>query len=300
MTQTTRAPRAARKPKPEGQWKVDGREPLNPNEVFKQADDGLNVRTRIEEVYSKHGFASIDPQDLHGRFRWWGLYTQRRPGIDGGRTGSLSDAEIEDEYFMMRVRLDGGALTREQLRVLGQISADFARDSADITDRQNIQYHWIRVEDVPEIWRRLEDAGLDTVEACGDVPRVILGSPLAGIAEDEIIDPTPVIERINARDKPLALYIFDRDQTRIGRIIRETSSGGVGVNLTLVQFTHANLPFGGVNTSGIGAGHGLTGFRAFSHERAVLRNRFLMFPLIFPPYGSRTRRLIRLIRRVLG
>ena len=198
MTQTTRAPRAARKPKAEGQWKVDGRDPLNPNEVFKQADDGLNVRTRIEEVYSKHGFASIDPQDLHGRFRWWGLYTQRRPGIDGGRTGSLSDAEIEDEYFMMRVRLDGGALTREQLRVLGQISADFARDSADITDRQNIQYHWIRVEDVPEIWRRLEDAGLDTVEACGDVPLVILGSPLAGIAEDEIIDPTPVIERIKS------------------------------------------------------------------------------------------------------
>jgi len=198
MTQTTRAPRAARKPKPEGQWKVDGREPLNPNEVFKQADDGLNVRARIEEVYSKEGFASIDPNDLHGRFRWWGLYTQRKPGVDGGKTGSLSDAEIEDEYFMMRVRLDGGALTREQLRVLGQISSEFARDTADITDRQNIQYHWIDVKDVPEIWRRLEDSGLDTIEACGDVPRVLLGSPLAGIAEDEIIDPTPVIERIKS------------------------------------------------------------------------------------------------------
>ncbi|ALU38644.1 sulfite reductase [Kocuria flava] len=196
MTQTTRAPRTARKAKPEGQWKVDGREPLNPNEVFKQADDGLNVRTRIEEVYSEHGFASIDPTDLHGRFRWWGLYTQRRPGIDGGRTGKLTDAEIEDEYFMMRVRLDGGALTRAQLRVLGQISAEFARDSADVTDRQNIQYHWIRIEDVPEIWRRLEEVGLDTTEACGDVPRVLLGSPLAGIAADEIIDPTPVIAQI--------------------------------------------------------------------------------------------------------
>lgn len=113
-------------------------------------------------------------------------------------------------------------------------------------------------------------------------------------------DLTPVIDRINARDKPLALYVFDRDQTRIDRIIRETSSGGVGINLTLVQFTHANLPFGGVNTSGIGAGHGLTGFRAFSHERAVLRNRFLMFPLIFPPYTGRKRRLIGLIKRLLG
>ena len=125
----------------------------------------------------------------------------------------------------------------------------------------------------------------------------IFGPILPILAFDDL---TQVIDRINARDKPLALYIFDRDQTRIDRIITQTSSGGVGVNLTLVQFTHANLPFGGVNTSGIGAGHGLTGFRAFSHERAVLRNRFLLFPLIFPPYTDRKLRLIRLIKRVLG
>ena len=125
----------------------------------------------------------------------------------------------------------------------------------------------------------------------------IFGPILPILAFDDL---TQVIDRINARNKPLALYIFDRDQTRIDRIITQTSSGGVGVNLTLVQFTHANLPFGGVNTSGIGAGHGLTGFRAFSHERAVLRNRFLLFPLIFPPYTDRKLRLIRLIKRVLG
>ena len=125
----------------------------------------------------------------------------------------------------------------------------------------------------------------------------IFGPILPILAFDDL---TQVIDRINARDKPLALYIFDRDQTRIDRIITQTSSGGVGVNLTLVQFTHANLPFGGINTSGIGAGHGLTGFRAFSHERAVLRNRFLLFPPIFPPYTDRKLRLIRLIKRVLG
>ena len=78
---------------------------------------------------------------------------------------------------MMRVRLDGGAAHPRQLRALADISTDFARDTADITDRQNIQYHWIRVEDVPEIWRRLEAVGLQTTEACGDTPRVILGSP---------------------------------------------------------------------------------------------------------------------------
>jgi aldehyde dehydrogenase (NAD+) len=109
-----------------------------------------------------------------------------------------------------------------------------------------------------------------------------------------------VIARINARDKPLALYIFDRDRARIDRLVQETTSGGVGVNLTMAQFTHVGLPFGGVNTSGIGSGHGEHGFAAFSHQRAILRNRFLPLPLLFPPYGPRTMRLIGLVKRVLG
>ena len=185
--------------KPHGQWKVDGKTPLNANETWKQEDDGLNVRERIETIYAKEGFDAIPGQDLHGRFRWWGLYTQRKPGIDGGKTATLEPHELEDKYFMLRVRIDGGALTTEQLRVIGQISVDFARDSADLTDRQNIQLHWIRVEDIPEIWTRLEGVGLSTTEACGDVPRVILGSPVAGIAKDEIIDPTPLIEELGER-----------------------------------------------------------------------------------------------------
>ncbi|GAT71760.1 nitrite/sulfite reductase [Microbacterium hydrocarbonoxydans] len=193
-TRTTRTPT-----KPHGQWAVDGNEPLNANEEFKLADGGLNVRERIENEYAKGGFASIDPTDLHGRFRWWGLYTQRKPGIDGGRTAQLEPHELEDEYFMLRVRIDGGQLTTQQLRVIGEISTEFARDTADLTDRQNVQLHWVQVEDVPEIWRRLEEVGLSTTEACGDVPRVILGSPVAGIAADEIIDPTPQIEEIAAR-----------------------------------------------------------------------------------------------------
>ncbi|UFU05935.1 nitrite/sulfite reductase [Ruania halotolerans] len=192
-------PRPARPKRPNGQWLVDGKEPLNHNEAFKQEDNGLNVRERIEQVYSKEGFDSISGDDLHGRFRWWGLYTQRKPGIDGGRTATLEPHELEDKYFMLRVRIDGGALTTEQLRVIAGISEEFARDSADITDRQNIQVHWVRVEDVPEIWRRLEAVGLGTTEACGDVPRVVLGSPVAGIAADEILDPSPVIEEINRR-----------------------------------------------------------------------------------------------------
>ncbi|WP_200309190.1 nitrite/sulfite reductase [Streptomyces adelaidensis] len=183
----------------EGQWAAGHFTPLNGNEQFKKDDDGLHVRTRIETIYSKRGFDSIDPNDLRGRMRWWGLYTQRKPGIDGGKTAILEPEELDDKYFMLRVRIDGGRLTTQQLRVIGEISQEFARGTADVTDRQNVQYHWIRVEDVPEIWERLEAVGLSTTEACGDTPRVIIGSPVAGIAADEIIDGTPAMDEIHRR-----------------------------------------------------------------------------------------------------
>ncbi len=198
----TPAPTGSTDAKPrrnDGQWALGDRAPLNATEEMKAADDGLNVRHRIETVYARNGFDSIAPDDLRGRFRWWGLYTQRRPGIDGGKTAQLEPEELEDSHFMLRVRVDGGILTTEQLRVIGAVSTEFARDTADLTDRQNVQLHWVRIEDVPEIWRRLEAVGLSTTQACGDVPRVILGSPVAGVAADELVDPTPAIRAIADR-----------------------------------------------------------------------------------------------------
>ena len=100
---------------------------------------------------------------------------------------------------MMRVRSDGRLLGAAQLRTLGRIGTEFARNTADITDRSNIQYHWIDIVDVPEIWERLEAVGLSTEEACGDSPRGMLGSPVAGVARDEIIDGTPALLEINRR-----------------------------------------------------------------------------------------------------
>lgn len=205
--------------KGQGQWALGHLEPLNPNERTKKDDNGLNVRARIENVYAHAGFDSIDPADLRGRFRWWGLYTQRRPGIPGGRTASLEPEELDDRYFMLRVRVDGGRLTPEQAHVIAGISTEFARDTADITDRQNIQLHWIRVEDVPEIWNRLEAVGLSTTEACGDTPRVILGSPVAGIAADEVIDASPAIDEISRR------FIGDPELSNLPRKFKTAISG---------------------------------------------------------------------------
>ncbi len=191
MTTPTRT--SNRPKRGEGQWALGYREPLNPNERMKKDSDGLEVQQRILDIYAKTGFDGIDPGDLRGRMRWMGLYTQRAQGIPGGKTAVLEPEELEDSYFMMRVRIDGGQLTSDALRVIGGISTEFGRDVADVTDRQNVQYHWIRIEDVPEIWRRLESVGLSTMEACGDVPRVMLGCPLAGILEDEVLDATGVI-----------------------------------------------------------------------------------------------------------
>ncbi|MFG2010255.1 nitrite/sulfite reductase [Micromonospora sp. NPDC048868] len=213
-----RPARTPRRPRGEGQWALGHREPLNPNERIKKDDDPLNVRARIENIYAHHGFASIDPQDLRGRFRWWGLYTQRKAGIDGGRTAVLEPHELEDEFFMLRVRVDGGELSLAQLRVVADISREFARDTADITDRQNIQYHWIRVEDMPEIWRRLESVGLQTTEACGDCPRVVLGSPVAGVARDELLDPTPAVDEIVRR------YVGDKAYSNLPRKFKTSIS----------------------------------------------------------------------------
>lgn len=179
--------------KGQGQWALGYREPLNPNERSKKDNDPLLVRQRILDIYSKRGFASIDPADLRGRFRWYGLYTQRRQGIPGGQTATLEPEELEDEFFMMRVRIDGGALTSEQLRVVADIATTYGRDLADVSDRQNVQLHWIRIEDVPAIWAKLEAVGLSTTEACGDCPRVMLGCPLEGVASDSVLDAGPAL-----------------------------------------------------------------------------------------------------------
>jgi sulfite reductase (ferredoxin) len=211
-------PRQQRK-RGEGQWALGYREPLNKNEENKKNDDGLNVRRRIIDIYSKAGFDSIDPADLRGRFRWHGLYTQRRPGIDGGKTAVLEPEELDDRYFMLRVRIDGGQLNFDQLRTIADVSTKYARGTADITDRQNIQLHWIEIESVPAIWEALESVGLDTTEACGDTPRVILGCPLAGIDADEVIDATPQIREIHNR------YIGSPEFSNLPRKFKSALSG---------------------------------------------------------------------------
>ena len=231
-----------------GQWKVSGRTPLNHNEEFKAEENSLNVQRRIIEEYSKTGYASIPTDDVHGRFRWLGLYTQRKQGVEGASTSKLDAESLSDEYFMQRIRLDGGQLSTEQARVLGEISREFARGTADVSDRQNIQLHWIRIEDVPEIWERLEAVGLTTLEACGDTPRVFLGSPVAGVEKNAVIDPSEELAALREE------FIGNPEYVNLPRKFKTAITGSPTLD---VVHEINDVSFVGVNHPELGPGYDL-------------------------------------------
>jgi sulfite reductase (ferredoxin) len=247
MTQPTTS-RPAPRPRGQGQWGLGYHEPLNMAEQIKRDDDGLHVRERIERIFAPGGFRSIGKQDLRSRMRWWGLYTQRKHGVPGERTGSAEPEELEDEFFMMRIRIDGGQLTSDQLRAIAWASERFGRDLADVTDRQNVQLHWIRIEDVPAIWERIEAVGLTTQEACGDTPRVIMGCPLAGVTADEVLDARADIRAVADR------YLGDPDFSNLPRKYK-TSISGCRVQCTNPEIN--DVSFVGVEHPRLGPGYDL-------------------------------------------
>jgi sulfite reductase (ferredoxin) len=144
----------------------------------------------IEEIraFAHSGRSSI-PAEWNMYFRWWGIYTQ---GDGVGVTGGTGGEGKATEYFMMRVGIPNGILRADQARVLGEIASRYGRNLADITVRQNIQFHWLRIEALPEIMEALDAVGLSPKGACGDVVRNVTGCPLAGIAHDEIVDASPL------------------------------------------------------------------------------------------------------------
>jgi aldehyde dehydrogenase (NAD+) len=134
-------------------------------------------------------------------------------------------------------------------------------------------------------------------------------TPDAPIMEEEIFGPVlpvlryesldDVVAQVRAGGKPLALYVFSQDEATVERLLRETSAGGTCINTVVLHNVNPNLPFGGIGQSGLGAYHGETGFRTFSHERAVLRQgRTSLAHLFFPPYSGKAQKLARLASRL--
>ncbi len=154
-------------------------------ERIKKEKDGLEVINDIY-VYAVMG-TPVDPEDID-RFKWYGLYTQNK---------NLQDEDDPTLYFMLRVKLVHGELNLEQLAAIYSISLEFARGNATITTRQDIQFHFIQVRDLPEIFKRLDQVGLSTIFAAGDVPRNAVSCPVNGIDHDQICDVRPLVEKVN-------------------------------------------------------------------------------------------------------
>jgi sulfite reductase (ferredoxin) len=135
--------------------------------------------------FAREGFDSITPEWLGTYFRWWGVYTQGDGvGVIGGKNGEGKALP----FFMVRIRIPNGLLQSHQLRTIANVTEKYARGTADLTVRQNIQLHWVTIQDLPELLDGLWRAGLTTMGSCGDDTRNITGCPLAGVDADEIYD----------------------------------------------------------------------------------------------------------------
>ncbi len=147
--------------------------------------------------YAREGFDSIPDDDLSVRFRAWGLYTQ------GDGLGVRGEAT---RHFMLRVRTPNGIISSQMARTMADLSDRYARGSLDITNRQNFQLHWLRIEDVPAVWDALDAVGWTSMGACGDNTRTVTGCPLAGVDAAEIADASPVALDVDRRMNGNPLY----------------------------------------------------------------------------------------------
>jgi len=149
----------------------------------------------LEEIrsFARGGFTEVPEAWIKTYFRWWGVYTQ------GDGAGVLGGANGEGKalpYLMLRIRLGNGIVSARQLRTIAELSEKYARGSADITVRQNIQLHWVTVQDLPDVLERLDAVGLTSLSTCGDVTRNITGCPLAGLDAHEICDASPLVAQM--------------------------------------------------------------------------------------------------------
>jgi ferredoxin-nitrite reductase len=176
---------------------------LNKIELLKLEKDGLDVLQDIER-YAKLGYGAIPPDDLE-RLKWVGVYEQRP----------------KDGHFMLRVRVPSGFLNSRQVRILAAIGHIYGRNLVDVTTRQAVQFHWLRVEHLPDVLRRLQAVGLFSIEACGDCPRNVMGNPLAGIDPNELMDTTELVRQVQD------YFILNRDFSNLPRKFKISISANI-------------------------------------------------------------------------
>ena len=147
------------------------------------------------ERFAREGWDAIPPEWLNTYFRWWGIYTQ---GDGVGAIGGTGGEGKAVRHLLVRIRIPNGLLTSRQAARIADLAERYARGVADLTVRQNVQLHWVRIEDLPAVITGLDEVGISTLGSCGDVTRNVTGCPLAGVDGDEIADASPLVEATTA------------------------------------------------------------------------------------------------------
>lgn len=252
---------------------------LSKEEIHKLKKDGLDILNDIDR-YAKEGFAAI-PQEEWGHFKWAGLYLQKPK---------------EAGYFMMRVNIPTGIIQYEQAIALAKIGEDYGRNVVDITTRQAIQFHWLTIEQLPDIYRRLEEVGLSTVGACGDIPRTIIGNPLAGIDANELIDTRQIVNEV------YEFFQRNRDFSNLPRKFKMSISANIhnpGHDLiNCLAFTPATKVINGKEFVGfhVKVGGGLSSKPYLAEELNIfvlpeeVKNVAIAITTIYRDYGYRLKR----------
>ena len=241
--------------------------------------------------------------DLAAQNILWGKYT------NGGQTC------IAPDYLYVHASVKDAFIEKAKAVLKKSYGDDPARWSRSVCLAHSVnQRHAGRVagllEDATSRGAKVAAGGEVNIEDQWVAPTLLTDVPKeARVMSEEIFGPLlpvlsytdlqKVIDEINANPKPLALYVWSRTERNIQKVMRETSSGGACINHTVVHYLHGNLPFGGVNNSGIGSAHGHYGFKAFSHERAVVRTRFMVAKMFFPPYSEFMRRIVRVLMKIV-
>ena len=233
----------------------------------------------------------------------WGKF------VNGGQTCIAPDYILVSEQ---RERALVDALRTAIANLYGKTAAErrASPDLCRIINARNFDRLKKLLDDTVAQGARVEAGGESDATDRYIAPTLLTGvSPDAPIMAEEIFGPIlPILTYkslgevapfINARDKPLALYVFGNELHRVDALIAETTAGGTCVNNTILHFANGNLPFGGVGASGMGNYHGFYGFKAFSHERAVLRQgRVDMLAQLYPPYTAKVSRMLTWMRRL--
>lgn len=250
----------------------------SPTIVDESADLDLAAKTILWGKFTNNGQTCIAPDHIFVHESVKNELVQRCKDVLTSTYGSNGTSQMNSPYLARVVnqrhtqRINGLLQDAKQRGATVLFGGDVSEQDCFIAPTL--------IENIPA------DAKIQTEEIFG---------PLLPIITYRNLD--EVLSAINSQPKPLALYIWSRNESNINKIMKNTSAGGTCINHCVVHFLHLGLPFGGVNNSGIGSGHGHFGFKAFSHERAVVRTRFMLAKMFWAPYTEWTMKIIKLVMK---